>query len=97
MGKEQIKVWISKYALTQGVFAVDAEIVDDEMISYPQGDFCNYAHGNDWHRTQEAAVARAEEMRQAKIASLQKSIRKLESLRFVVQNDSLEKTDRSKQ
>lgn len=39
-------------------------------------------HGNEWHRTREEAVARAEQMRAAKIASLKKQIAKLEKLSF---------------
>jgi hypothetical protein len=44
----------------------------------------NYAHGEgrQWHRTQESALARAESMRKAKIASLRKSIARLEALSF---------------
>ena len=43
----------------------------------------NTAHGKDWHRTPEQALARAEEMRLAKIESLKKSIKKLEGLKFI--------------
>lgn len=36
----------------------------------------------EWHRTREGAVAKAEEMRVARIASLEKQIAKLRKLRF---------------
>ena len=42
------------------------------------------AHGNDWHRTEADAVARAEQMRVKKIASLEKQIAKLKKLSFTV-------------
>ena len=38
--------------------------------------------GRDWHKTREAAVKRAEEMRCKKIQSLQKQIAGLNDLRF---------------
>jgi hypothetical protein len=42
--------------------------------------FDTYYHreGKDWHRTREAAVIRAEEIRMKKIASLKKHVAKLE-------------------
>lgn len=53
------------------------------MIAYGnRGSFTLYAFGNEWHRTPEAALARAEDMRAKKIASLRKSIAKLESIVF---------------
>lgn len=42
-----------------------------------------YFHGNDWHRTPEDALARAEEMRKAKLLSLKNQIQKLEAMTFV--------------
>lgn len=87
---EKIKAWVTKYALTKGIYIVDAHVCSDTMIAYGNvrriGYCSQYAHGNDWHRTLEAALARAEEMRRAKIASLSKSIVKLEKLKFNVPN-----------
>lgn len=40
------------------------------------------AEGRQWHRTREAAVARALEMREAKIASLERQIAKLRKMEF---------------
>ena len=39
-----------------------------------------HGEGKDWHRTKESAVKRAENMRAAKIASMRKSIAKLEKM-----------------
>lgn len=84
MNEETIKAWITTYALTTGIKVVDAKmcggVTDSRMVRYGN----QYAYGKDWHRTPEAAIARAEEMRKAKIASLRKSIEKMESLRFDV-------------
>jgi len=82
MEKEKIKAWITKYALTEGIQLVNGEVchgISSTMLTYGQ---YGTAHGIDWHRTPEAALARAEEMRIAKIKSLRKSIAKMESLVF---------------
>ena len=57
------------------------------MLSYigSRYDWRECVHGKDWHRTPESALARAEEMRKAKIASLKKSIAKLEAMTFSVE------------
>lgn len=77
-----MKIWITKYALTNGIREAEGTGVSDGMASVRGPHLTEYYHGRDWHKTREAAVARAEEMRTAKIASLQKSIAKLEKLRF---------------
>lgn len=84
MRDEKVRVWITKYALSGGIFCVDAKIrheVSSSMISWG-GKFNQYAHGKDWHRTEEAAIARAEELRQTRIAAHHKSLAKLEKLVF---------------
>ena len=79
-----LKVWISRYALSEGVFELCAETTSiDGMISDPTNR-CRMFHneGNEWHRTRAGAVAKADGMRLAKIASLKKQIAKLEKLKF---------------
>lgn len=80
-----ITVWITKYALTTGIMT---EQVEEPATRWPNM-ICAKAigpnatfHGKDWHRTKEAAVARAEEMRKAKLVSLRKQIIKLEHKTF---------------
>lgn len=80
--KEPIKAWVTKYALTEGIQEVEGEVchnVSSGMLSWGK---YGTAHGRDWHRTREEAVKRAEEMRVAKIASLKRSIAKLEAIKF---------------
>lgn len=77
-----MRVWISKYALTKGIFEVDAEIYEERMATWKVNGRSNHAHGCDWHRTREAAVARALEMVSAKRKSLAKSLAKLEKLQW---------------
>ena len=81
--------YISKYALTKGVYAVETEepLFEGTLLTVYRQDsfFPEHYHneGQDWHRTREAANAKAEQMRVKKIATLKKQITKLEATRFV--------------
>lgn len=86
-----MKVWITKYALSSGIQTYDnAKVctnVSMDMIEIPKQssvDLAMHFHGEgkDWHRTEEAAKVRAEEMRFAKIASVKKQLNKLEQMSF---------------
>lgn len=81
-----MKVWITKYALTSGIEEMEAEYNPQfpQTVSRTGGSTWDYFHseGKNWHRTKEGAIARAEAMRFKKIASLNKSLRKLEKLKF---------------
>ena len=80
------RFFITRYALTMGVYAVEARDCEDGMIEFrPSGGCIQYFHteGRDWHRTFDAAVARAEELRAAKIKSVEKQLAKLRALKFV--------------
>lgn len=86
-----MKVWITKYALSKGIFAQEVtpcQFMNSGRVFYvPEGrpewqrEYAN-GEGKEWHRTRESAIARAEEMRTAKIASLKKQIAKLEKMEF---------------
>jgi hypothetical protein len=82
-----MKVWISKYALSGGIFEMEVNeprvYSHTELISDPDNPL-RYFHGdgNEWHRTQEGAFIRAEQMRLEKLRSLEKQITKLMSLKF---------------
>jgi len=81
-----MKVWITKYALTQGIFEVDGEAKESSTLLYvPKirlGTFDAYYHKPDWHETKEEAVAQAEKMRVAKLKSLEKQVAKIRTLQF---------------
>lgn len=92
-----MKVWITKYALTSGIFEVDAETCTSPslMVVRKPGELTAYFHANDWHKSKEDAIARAEEMRAKKIASLRKIIAKLEAMSFdSVRTDPVQENDR---
>ena len=81
---EKITAWVTRYALTTGIEMVSGTIyhhVNSTMLIW--GNYKD-AHGKDWHRTPEEALARAEEMREARIKSHEKSIAKLEALVFTM-------------
>ena len=87
MKNEQITAWITKYALTSGIQKVSGTVHHDTnntLLSYPGNhrSVIHYVWHKAWHRTPEAALARAEEMRKKKIAGLKKSIAKLEVIKF---------------
>jgi len=80
-----MKVWVTKYALTEGIREVDeAErtVVDPDMITVWFSREFFHGEGRDWHLTKESAVLRANAMVAAKLESLRKSIKKLEAIRF---------------
>lgn len=81
------KYYVTKYALTGGIMLVDGERVGDrgEMLCRHQpGSLQQYFHGcgKEFHNTFDEAVARANEMRIAKIASMKKKLAKLEKMEF---------------
>lgn len=81
--RERFTAYITKYALSSGIREATVERFASAptMVSEVGALFVNH-HGNDWHLTKEDAVKRAEAMRIAKIASLEKQIAKLRKLKF---------------
>lgn len=80
-----MKVWITKYALTDGIIERDVEIcheVSSTMAEVKNNPYGEYYYKPHWHESREEAIARAEQMRLRKIASLEKQIAKLRELRF---------------
>lgn len=77
-----MKVWITKYALTQGIIEADGVRTSQGIYIKNSGLNTDYFYGSDWYFDKESAIKKAEEMRQKKIASLKKQIEKLEEMRF---------------
>lgn len=75
-----MKVWITKFALTKGLFEMNAEILNNKYASGKHEGAALFTR--DWVRTRAEATVAAESMRVARIASLKKSIAKLEKLTF---------------
>lgn len=77
-----MKVWITRYALSQGIEEVDGEVSEiPSILTYGRHGIA-FDEGRQWHRTREEAVVRAEAMRLAKIASLERQIAKFKKMRF---------------
>lgn len=94
-GKEIIDVYITKYAFTGGIFVRKAYIcndIDPDMICVvevsPDGLFYKdhghgmvpYFHKNEWFRTQEEAINKANDMKAKKIKSLERKIKQLKNI-----------------
>lgn len=92
-GKEIIDVYITKYALTEGILVRKAYVCNDvnaEMIcvvevspdgsSYKGRGVSPYFHKNEWFMTQEEAVDKANEMKARKIKSLEKKLKQLKDM-----------------
>ena len=83
---EVVKFWITKYALTKGIYEVEAkerlDIEDKPMDmicvkkEYGSGYYCK--EGRDFHRTEVGAINRALEMGNKKVKAIHKQIDKLE-------------------
>lgn len=78
-----IRVWITKHALTQGIFETEAEhclrsVPDGSMIAV-KGDngWRTCFHKPHWHLSRQEAVKRAIEMAREKQKSLNKQLLKL--------------------
>jgi hypothetical protein len=85
MSDEKITAWVTKYALTKGIYKALGSVNVRTGNLYFYGRTHGYhVYKNIWHRTEAEAMARAEEMRTAKIASLKKQIAKLEQLKIRV-------------
>ena len=79
-----MKVWITKYALTEGIIEMNCKATHDpKMIAGKwNGYYPTYVFTPHWHASKADANARAEQMRRDKLISLEKQIARLKALRF---------------
>jgi hypothetical protein len=81
-----MKVWVTKYALTQGIteHEVDPPKMGSDIVIDKSTRFWQFFHGEgkQWHRTRESAVTRAQATKRQKITSLKTQIKRLEALEF---------------
>lgn len=80
MSTEEKTFFISKYALSKGIETLIGRVTDCGV--YLRAEWIYLRIGRDAHETREAAVAAAEKMRVAKIASLEKQLKKLRTMTF---------------
>lgn len=82
-----MKVYITKYALTQGILEKDLEVSPayyNDKIFYATEGFYSYRIGTEAFLNIEDARKNAEERKLKKIESLKKQIKKLETLKIVL-------------
>lgn len=84
--EKMICIWLTLYALTKGIRQGEGRIseIDPKVCVFFRTPKAVYGGVNkpDWHATREEALARAEDMRLRKIASLKKQLAKLRALKF---------------
>lgn len=80
MATEYRRVWITKYALTKGMYEAEVEVLDggDAVTT----DSRTYLAKPDWWATKDDAIKRAEVMVKAKLDALRKQIKALEGMNF---------------
>ena len=77
-----MKVWVTKYALSDGIQEYEAERLDNQMVKITFGRTTLFVTTPFWHENRKAAVEHAIKMRAQKLMSLKRKIIKLESLTF---------------
>ena len=78
-----LDVWVTKYALTQGIFKCKADVKANEtLITVKTASYPTYYHKPYWHLTEKEAQEHARLMKERRIRSLKKQIDKLEKLEF---------------
>jgi hypothetical protein len=73
-----MKVYVTKHAMSTGVFVGNAEACGDSETMVKVGG--SYYQGKDWHRDRADAVRRVIEMRDAKVKSLRNALQKFEAM-----------------
>lgn len=78
-------VYVTKYALTEGPFKVEAELkYQGTFAAWHSGGYPQCAQGKDFWLTPEEALADCERRRQAKLKSIEKQKAKLEKMQFTI-------------
>lgn len=81
---EEITAYVTKYALTKGIFKVTGLLHKDGRLAYKIDSFYSYLSPSEFFELKEVAIRKADGMRFKKIESLKKQIARLEKLNFEV-------------
>ena len=86
---ERITVYVTKYALTQGLFKTEATKTHDHTMIEVKGTGIAriYYHGNDWHLEKEEAIKHCEKLREKEILKLERKIKKLKEKKFFLREE----------
>ena len=76
-------MWLSKYALSRGIYSVEASgpLIEDKYVSVKES-YNLHILGKEIHTSSSDAIKAAEAARIEKIASLRKKINRLEQMTF---------------
>ena len=85
------KIYVTKYALTSGVFSIDAEIKPGGKSATFRDEMNHrwFVYGKEFWLTPEEAIADCEYRRKSKLLSLEKQKHKIENLNFNLIKDNL--------
>lgn len=81
-------VFITKYALTKGIFPEEVEICkyENDYGLVQSKKTQAFYHKGQYHESMDDAISKAKEMRENKIKSLEMQLRKLNKLSFSIEN-----------
>jgi hypothetical protein len=75
-----VKIFVTKFSLTRGILEVDGvEHLNTDTASYQENGYTFWVNKGEWFKDLPAAQARAEKLRLAAIAALQRKIDRLEA------------------
>lgn len=80
-----MRIFVTKYCLTQGIIEVDAETTHTPGMMYKRGDgwWKNvYYHRSEWAATREEAVQKAKAKRDKTVKAMRVKLHKLENMDF---------------
>lgn len=80
-----MKVFVTKYALTQGIIEREADYCSYLSIGIikARGPYTfEYYHKPFWYETMEEAIAHAETIRDKKLKSIEKQMKRIKSIKF---------------
>lgn len=91
MDKQLTKIFVTKYALSTGIFSAEAECKDGSDMAVIRGNraegyFDQYLHKGDFYHDEDSALQKAEEMRIKKLKSLDKQMKKVSAIKFEVKH-----------
>ena len=82
LNHNNMKAYITKYALTKGIIEKEVSVLSLHMVRVTDNPYEEYYHGSEWHETLDQARTTACRMRDEKIASMRKKLAKLEKMIF---------------
>ena len=84
MNEENETVYCLKYALTSGIIKITGYARDNGRFMRKDTGWYQSLGQNEWARTGEDAIKKAEILRERKLVSLTKQVKKLEEMTFEV-------------